>query len=212
MKISKIVAIAAVIALVIPGIVFGAMSSTNYFIYADTVDFGGGVGTSTNYNLQESLGGYAGGISTSTNYQISAGFQIVEVGILSLNLDSNSMNFGTLSTAGAVATGNINATVDTNSATGYVLSISSVNGSSLTAVSDGAVDGAGNTEEYGLAVNGANEAYINDAAIVSSLTLASSPVAVSSDVTTLTFKAVRSSGSSSGTYSQNIVINAVANI
>jgi len=142
MKISKIVAIAAVIALVIPGIVFGAMSSTNYFIYADTVDFGGGVGTSTNYNLQESLGGYAGGISTSTNYQIRAGFQIVEVGILSLNLDSNSMNFGTLSTAGAVATGNINATVDTNSATGYVLSISSVNGSSLTAVSDGAVDGA----------------------------------------------------------------------
>jgi hypothetical protein len=92
------------------------------------------------------------------------------------------------------------------------LSISSVDGSSLTAVSDGAVDGAGNTEEYGLAVNGANEAYINDAAIVSSLTLASSPVAVSSDVTTLTFKAVRSSGSSSGTYSQNIVINAVANI
>src|SRR3989339_691776 len=195
MKISKIVAIAAVIALVIPGIVFGAMSSTNYFIYADTVDFGGGVGT-----------------STSTNYQIRAGFQIVEVGILSLNLDSNSMNFGTLSTAGAVASGNTTATVDTNSATGYVLSISSVDGSSLTAVSDGAVDGAGNTEEYGLAVNGANEAYINDAAIVSSLTLAASPVAVSSDVTTLTFKAVRSSGSSSGTYSQNIVINAVANI
>lgn len=212
MKINKIIALIAVVALVAPGIVFGAMSSTNYFIYADTVDFGGGVGTSTSYNLQDSLGGYAVGISTSTNYQIRAGYQSAQLGFLSLDLDSSSVDFGTMPAAGTVASGNINATVNTNSATGYVLSVSSVSGTSLSAVTDGTVDGAGNTEEYGLAVNGVNEAYVNDAAIIDSLALASSLTAVTSDVTTLTFKAVRSSGSIAGSYSQNIVVNAVANI
>lgn len=212
MKISKIIAFLAVVALVFPGIVFGAMSSTNYFIYADTVDFGGGVGTSTNYNIQDSIGGYATGISTSTNFEIRAGYESAVMGILSLDLDSSSVNLGTMSSAGTVASGNINATVITNSETGYVLSVSSVEGTSLSAVSDGAVDGINNSEEYGLAVNGANEAYSNDAAIINSLTLASSLAPVSSDVTTLTFKAVRSTGSAAGTYSQNIIINAVINI
>lgn len=212
MKTDKVVALAAAVALVMPGFVLAAMSSTNYFIYADTVDFGGGVGTSTSYNLQDSLGGYAVGISTSTNFQVRAGYQSAQVGILSLSLDGNSIDLGTLSTVGTVASGNINATVNTDSSSGYTMSVSSVSGTSLSAVTDGVVDGSGSTEEYGLAVSGTNSAFSGDTAISASLILSSSVAPVTSDVSVLAFKAVRATGSVAGTYSQAIIINAIANI
>ena len=208
----KIITLMVVITLLIPSFVLAAMSSTNYYIYADSIDVGGGVGTSASYDLQDSLGGYAVGISTSTSYEVRAGYQSAEVGILSLVLDNNSVDLGTLSNAGTVASANVVATVDTSSDSGYTLSISSVSGSSLTAVTDGIVNGAGGTEEYGLAVSGTHVAYVNDAAIINALVLSSFAAPASSDNTTLTFKAVRSSGSSVATYSQTITLTASANI
>lgn len=212
MQISKIFALVAVVALATPGLVWAAMSSTNYFIYADTVDFGGGVGTSTNFNLQDSLGGYATGISTSTNYKVRAGYQSAQAGVLSLSLDGSSIDLGTLQTAGVVVSGSLNATMNTDSASGYTMSISSVSGSALNVVTDGIVDGVGSGEEYGLSVSGTHAAFSNDAAIVASLILSSSVTPVTSDVSTLAFKAIRATGSVAGTYSQSIILNAIANI
>lgn len=208
----KIIAMFVCTALAVPNLVSAVMSSTNYYIYADSVDFGGGTGTSTSFGLQDTIGGFATGISTSTSYQVSAGYQASTVGTLSFELSGTSVDFGTLPTAGTVATANVSATVNTDSSSGYVLSVSGVNGTSLTAVSDGAVDGAGNSEEYGLAVSGSHKAFSNDAAIVNNLILSSTAAPATSDVTTLTFKAVRSSASTAGTYSQNITLTAAANI
>lgn len=199
-------------ALAAPGLVWAAMSSTNYYIYADSVDFGGGTGTSTSFGLQDTLGGYATGISTSTSYQINAGYQAATGGTLSFDLSGNTINFGSLPAAGTVATANVLATVNTDSGTGYALSVSGVSGSSLTAVSDGVVDGAGSVEEYGLAVSGTHTAFSNDSAITNGLILSSTAAPAASDVTTLTFKAVRSASSAVGTYSQNITLTASANI
>ncbi len=208
----KIITLLTVGLLIVPSFVMAAMSSTNYYIYADSVDFGGGTGSSTSFGLQDSLGGYAVGISTSTSYQIRAGYQAAESGQLSLLLNGNSIDLGTLNTANAVATGNIVATVDTDSGTGYTLSVSNVSGTSLAPVIDGTVDGVGNIDEYGLAVSGTHVAYSNDTAIVNSLVLSSFSSAITSDVTTLAFKAVRSTGSAAASYSQNITLTAAANI
>lgn len=212
MRDNKIIALIIIFALAIPSLVLAAMSSTNYYIYADSIDFGGGVGTSTSYSLQDTLGGYAVGINTSTSYQVRAGYQAAEIGTLSLTLDGNSINFGTLTSAGVVSSGSVAATVNTDSATGYTLSVSGVSGNSLAAVTDGTVDGVGSAEEYGLAVSGSQAAYINDTAIINGLVLSSASSPASSVVTTLTFKAVRSSGSTANTYSQNITLTAAANI
>lgn len=198
--------------LLVPSLVLAAMSSTNYYIYADSIDFGGGTGTSTSYNLQDSLGGYATGISTSTSYEIRAGYQAAIRGSLSLTLDGNSINFGTLTTAGTVVSDNILATVNTDSASGYTLSISGVSGSSLAAVTDGVIDGVSNTEEYGLAVAGVHADYVTDKSIVNGLVLSSMVAPASSDTTTLTFKAVRSTGSTAASYSQDITLTVAANI
>jgi hypothetical protein len=199
--------------LAVPSLVFSAMSSTNYYLYADSVDFGGGVGTSTNYSLQESMGGYAVGISTSTNFEVRAGFQSAEIGSLSLSLGGISLlNLGSLTNAGDVASGNVVATVGTNSGTGYTLSVTGVSGTSLADVLDTAVDGAGGIEEYGLAVSGSHADYAIDKAIVNNLVLSSVAAPVSSDNTTLTFKVVRSATSAVATYSQLITLTAAANI
>ncbi len=212
MQNNKIIALIIATTLAVPSLVLAAMSSTNYYIYADSIDFGGGVGTSTSYNLQDTVGGYAIGIGTSTSYQVRAGYQAAEIGSLSLTLSGSNINFGTLASAGVVSSGNIVATVNTDSATGYTLSVSSVSGNSLTAVTDGIVDGVGSAEEYGLAVSGSQAAYLNDTAIINGLVLSSASSPASSITTTLTFKAVRSSGSTANTYSQNITLTAAANI
>lgn len=197
--------------MLLPTVSLAAMSSTNYYIYSDSLDYGGGLATSTNNSLQDSVGGdLALGSSTSTSYQVKSGYQGVEFGTLTLSLDSNSVDLGQPN-AGVVATGNVVATVDTNSDSGYTLSISGVSGTSLAAVSDGAVNGTGSAEEYGLAVSGSHAAYGDDQAVVNNLVLASTLSASSNDNTTLTFKAVRSSNSTAQTYSQNITLTAAAN-
>jgi hypothetical protein len=190
---------------------WAAMSSTNYYVYSDTLDFGGEVSSSTSNNLQDSIGGdLAEGNSSSTSYQVKAGYQAAEIGTITLDLSSNSISFGTLS-ASTLVTSSLVATVDTNSETGYTMSISAVSGSLLSAVTDGTVDGSGSSEEYGLAVSGADAAYANDVAVASSLVLASNSGAVSSKQTTLIFKAIRASNTTAGAYSQSITLTAVVN-
>ncbi|MFA6548121.1 MAG: hypothetical protein WCT11_04245 [Candidatus Magasanikbacteria bacterium] len=211
MRVSKVIVLVVAIALVMPSLAFAAMSSTNYYIFADSVDFGGGSSASTSYSLQDSLGGYATGISTSTSYQIRAGYQAEEVGLLSMVLDGSSVNFGTVSSVGLLSS-NIIAVVNTNSITGYTLSILDVNGTSLSAVADGTVDGAGNVEEYGLAVSGTHVAYSNDVAILNGLVLSSVSSPAYSDTTTLIFKAARAPSSLPATYAQSIILSAAANI
>jgi len=194
-----------------PQMTWAAMSSTNYYVYSDTLDFGGEVSSSTSNNLQDSIGGdLAEGNSSSTSYQVKAGYQAAEIGTITLDLSSNSISFGTLS-ASTLVTSSLVATVDTNSETGYTMSISAVSGSLLSAVTDGTVDGSGSSEEYGLAVSGADAAYANDVAVASSLVLASNSGAVSSKQTTLIFKAIRASNTTAGAYSQSITLTAVVN-
>lgn len=193
---------------------WGAMSSTNYYIYADNISVGGVLSTSSAYSLQDTVGESFPGFTTSSSYVIKGGYQAMEQDEMSLSISNSSLSLGTLIGATSSSTASTAVTVNSGSSGGFSLVISGVTGTSLSAVGDGAVDGVvggnGGYEEYGLGVTGANAAFVGDQAVTSSLVLASSTVPVVSN-TTLTFKAIRNASTTPGIYSQNIVLVASAN-
>ena len=132
----------------------------------------------------------------------------MEKGILSMSISGTALNLGTLD-IGAVSSASTVATITTDSFTGYTLSIGSVSGTVLTAVSDGAVTAG--SEEYGMAVSGADAAFADDRGVSAGLALASANSAVTSREATLTFKAAISNDSIAGSRSQSMVLSASAN-
>lgn len=184
------------------------MTSTNYHIFADSVNTGGELSTSTNYSLQDTTGESPAGVQTSGSYEVRGGYQAMERGTLSVSLDSNSLNLGELSVS-SVASASTVATITTDSDTGYNLSIGSVSGASLHSVIDGEVTAG--QEEYGVAVSGVGASFADDQAVTGGLLLASEPGVTTDRAITLTFKASRAAGSASATYSQSIVLATMAN-
>ncbi|MSU75679.1 MAG: hypothetical protein EXS55_04155 [Candidatus Magasanikbacteria bacterium] len=195
-------------ALLATPLVHAAMSSASYSIPADGITFGGVEATSTTYGTFSSIGGPPAGNTTSSSYIVRGGFLASDDGSLTLSLSSTSLSLGTLS-ASSVASGSTVATVNTNSGTGYTLSIGSVSGTGLTGVSDGTVTAG--SEEYGVAVAGSNRAFTTDQAIAANLVLASYAGPVTNDQITLTVKASITSNSTAGSYSQSITLSEAAN-
>lgn len=96
------------------------MGSTNYKIDADVIGVAGGLGTSASYKLTDTIGEPVIGIGQSTNYQMQAGFWYMVNFIISLQVDSNTVNLGNL-TPGTPVTGESVLTVATDSWGGYDL-------------------------------------------------------------------------------------------
>ena len=195
--------------LIFPSTSWGLMSSTNYTIFADSIDSGGILSASGIYSLQDTAGEAPGGSTSSRTYTVIGGYQAMDWSVLTMDIDTATINLGTLAvdqikSAAAVVT--INADEDT----GYVLSVASVSGTSLSAVSDGTVSVG--TEEYGVAVSGIDAAFSNDRAIVANLNLSSSSTPVTGGNTTLTFKGAISALSVAGARSQAITLTASTNI
>ncbi len=192
-----------------PSVSFGTMSSSNYTIFADSINDGGVLSTSSTYNLQDTVGESPAGSSTSSAYQVISGYQAMDWSVLAIDIGNSNIDLGTLSTSQvSIATTSLSVTADADS--GYVLSIGSVSGTSLAAVSDGSVTTG--TEEYGVAVSGTDAAFADDRAITAGLTLASSSTPVTSVQTVVTFKAAVSGSSSAGSLSQSITVSASTNI
>lgn len=189
---------------------WGAMSSTNYYIYADVISVGGVLSTSSAYSLQDTAGEPFAGFVTSSSYEIKGGYQAMEQDELSLSISDSALSLGSLVNYTASSTVSTNISVDSGSAGGFSLSISGVTGSILADVSDGAVDGDGSSEEYGIGVVGANAAFADDRSVVLGRVLASSTVSVVSN-TVLTFKAIRNASTAPNTYSQSVTLVASAN-
>lgn len=207
----KIVALAVFLGTVIfvcP--VWGSMSSTNYYIYADNVSVGGSLSEGGDYSLQDTVAESFSSVATSSNYEIRGGYQAMEQGEISLEMSSESLSLGSLSSYTASST--VSTTVSVNSSgSGFSLAVSGVTGNILTDVSDGAVDGDGGSEEYGVGVSGVHAAFADDQAVTNGLVLASSAVAADSN-TVLTFKAVRNASTTPGVYSQSIILSASAGL
>ena len=114
----------------------GMMSSSNYGIAADSINFGGGNSSSTNY-IQESTGGeVATGFSSSTNYSMFAGYQQMNGVVLSVVPPSNVImtpNIGGIT--GGTSNGSTTFTVTTDDPAGYSSTIQAPNSPALVNIS-----------------------------------------------------------------------------
>lgn len=196
--------------LCIPALTLGSMSSATYSIYADVVGADGTVSsTGTTYSLNDTPGEAVAGTVTSTSYELRGGFQASEEDeSLSFTVSASSLALGTLSRT-QVSAASTTLTVTSNALTGYSVSISGTSGTMPDGVRDGAV--SVDSEEYGVAVSGADSAVTGDASVASGLVLASAATAVSGSETTVTFKASINAASTAGTYSQTVTLTASAN-
>ena len=193
--------------LMLPVCVFSAMSSTNYYIYADSVETGGGLSAGGVYNLEDTLGEGVISQTGATTYNINAGYQAMVLGSLSMNISNNSIALGDLSTT-TVSTATTTVTVSTDAATGYFMSIQTAGANPLIAVSDGEVTAG--QEEYGIAVVGSDAVTTTDRGIVGGLPLAQKLIS-GTGVNDLVFKAAISPTTASGARSQSISIAVSAN-
>ncbi len=193
-----------------PSVSFGVMSSSNYTIFADSIDSGGVLSTGGTYSLQDTAGESPVGSSTSSTYQVIGGYQAMDWSILAINITTTSVGLGTLNSLSQVVASETTVAVTAEASSGYVLSVVSVSGSSLAAVSDGAVSAG--AEEYGVAVSGADRAFSDDRSVIAGRVLASSSTPVVGAQTVLTFKAGMSLSTSVGARSQSATIMASTNI
>ncbi|TAN34266.1 hypothetical protein EPN28_00240 [Patescibacteria group bacterium] len=191
-----------ILCLIFPFRVLALMSSTNYTIFADSFDSGGGYSVSGTYALEDTFGEIPGIISSST-YTIRGGYQAMDWDYIGLSFSSSSLNLGVASTT-AVKSASTTVTVTTDHPDGYDLTVSAESGTSLTDVSDGAVTIG--VEEYGVAVSGSNASFANDRGIAAGLNLASTTQSVTGVTTTLTFKAAISGSTAFAVYTHTITI------
>lgn len=222
---SKITLICATIIMILAGVpntVF-SMSSENYSIFADTVNYGGNRSTSAEFIIFDSIG--EGGIfdtstSTSANYGLSAGFQSQSLAnFISASTTPSDVNLGGLS-PNSVSSANLTLGVSTNATFGYTTTIvadgelkeASNPAVYIPAVTDGTVT-AGSLE-YGIRTSGTDGAFnsADQGLSTSPQTIASQADWTSLTQTIITFKAsVIDSSSYYGSYSQNITITTTPN-
>jgi hypothetical protein len=118
------------------------MSSTNYKIQSDSVNFGGGDSSSANYFIESTAGEIATGESGSTNYNLRAGYQQMQEIYLAATASANvtmSPTIGGLT--GGVANGSTNTTVTTDNPAGYTITIKASSSPAL-------VSGANSIQDY----------------------------------------------------------------
>lgn len=100
------------------------MSSSNYKIQSDSVNFGGKLGSSASYVIEDTLGEVATGESSSANYKLKAGYQQMHEVYLAMTGAADvtmSPSLGGLS--GGTSNGSTATTVTTDGAAGYQMSI-----------------------------------------------------------------------------------------
>src|SRR3989339_959942 len=191
------------LALLFPGPSYGSMSSTNYTIFADSVDAGGVLSIGGVYSLEGTLSESPVDFTTSSVYEVRGGYQAMDSAMITMTISAATINLGTLSSA-SVTMATTSVFVASASNSGYVLSISSISGNAFTGVADGSVTAG--QQEYGISLSGNNQAFTDDRAIAANLTLASAGIAIDSDETVITFKASKSAGSIAANYSQTITL------
>lgn len=100
------------------------MSSTNYRMERDSINFGGGLSTSTSYSSESTFGEAGTGSSTAASYNLNAGYQQMDVTILSLTIPGNTAMTPTINgTVGGTANASAALNVKTNNSLGYTLQI-----------------------------------------------------------------------------------------
>lgn len=118
-----------------------AMSSSNYKIQSQSINFGGVRSASGNYTIEDTAGEIATGISSSTNYVMGAGYQQMNVVYLSVTQASNvtmSPSLGGLT--GGTSNGSTSFIVTTDDPAGYTATIQASSSPALHDATDSFAD------------------------------------------------------------------------
>ena len=100
------------------------MSSSNYSIERDSINFGGGLSDSPNYIQESTFGEIATGPSESLSYKLLAGYQQMDDVFLSLSSSGNVTLLPAIDgIVGGTADGSSTVTVTTDNSAGYALYI-----------------------------------------------------------------------------------------
>jgi hypothetical protein len=105
------------------GVCHAQMSSFNYRINADSLNSEGVGSTSPSYKLDDTMGELATGEGSSATYKAKAGFWYMVNTYLTLAVDGNSEDLGTL-ISGTPVTGQTIVSVTTDSWNGYQMEVS----------------------------------------------------------------------------------------
>lgn len=136
------------------------MSSTNFEIQRDSVNFMGGLSTSTTYDLEQTGGEVGTGSSTSATYTLNAGFQQMDTATyitISIAASSVSLTPSIDTATGGTANGTNTVTVRTNNAAGYTLQAKAASSPAL-------ISGANSFADYAKAGANPDFAWIGPAA------------------------------------------------
>ena len=133
-------ALAACLSLYVYGVHVEAMSSSNYKIQSDSINFGGGGSNSGSYSLQDTVGEIATGISSSTNYVMKAGYQQMRDVVLAVVPPSNVTMPAIGGVTGGTADGSTNFKVTTDDAAGYTATIQASTSPALQSVTSNLSD------------------------------------------------------------------------
>lgn len=100
------------------------MSSTNYTMERDSINFAGGLSTSTSYGLEGTAGEVGTGLATSTSYSADLGYQQPDGTTISLSVVSTAALTPNINAAvGGIASTSATFSVITNSSAGYTMQI-----------------------------------------------------------------------------------------
>ena len=98
------------------------MSSTNYRIERDSINFAGGLSTSTSYKTESTLGESGTGLVTSTSFSLKAGYQQMAASFITLNIPSSAALVPTINgNTGGQANTSTALGVVTNNGDGYTM-------------------------------------------------------------------------------------------
>jgi len=200
------------------------MSSSSFIIPSENIGDSAGSSTSASFRLNDTLGEminpFDGGTSsyksTSSSYALDSGFQTqLEPPVFTFSVGSSSLTLSPAPSDTTVSTAATTVTTSTNAPFGYSTTI--VDDGMLRAGADNIddiADGNGTvgpvgTEEYGVALTGADRAFTDERATVAlprttpptPRTIASNSTFGAGRTTTVTFKMTMASSTLNGSYS-----------
>ena len=201
-----------------PMTIWAESSSTNYILWGDVRDGGGGFGTSASYRLHSSVSDLSNEQLSSGNYILHSGFQeLYEEPRITMSISDSAVTLSpAVITSSSVSTASVTISISTNADFGYNLTVKEVAAfqnaysTSLNPVTDGVVTAG--SEEFGVAVSGDDAAFGDDQAISDTpLVIASRTIWTTGVTTTATFKAAITSGTQAGAYNGTVGFIATGN-
>jgi hypothetical protein len=200
----------------LPRVLHTAMTGGDYVIYGDALSsFEDMVVTGGDYQVFQTGGEFGAANMAGGSYVLRGGYQALERGILSLTLSTTTLNLGQLSPS-SVSTAVVTTTVNTDSVTGYTLSLSETGnlvsgGNDINDVADGSVTAG--VEEYGFVGAGADSLIGVDTAITGvDQSIATNVAPATNRVGVFTFKAsIQQNLTRQGSYSHTATFTLIAN-